>query len=118
MEITQGELAARLEGFHLTVRCATGIANGMIDDPQAVARLIVAEVAAARARDGVVDAHICCEHVSEDPELSAMAEILRLMREPALDGRAVIRALYPLDGHTVHHVLRWFLARFPAGQPF
>jgi hypothetical protein len=121
MEITQRELAARLEGFRLTVRSDSGPANGAVDDPQAVAQVLFSELAAAQARDGVLDAHIHCDCVPEDLELSVMAHILALMREPALDGHAVIRALYPLGGPALCRVLRWFTARFPAGpdiRPF
>jgi len=51
-----------------------------------------------------------------DPELAAMAGIVALMEAGTLDGHAVIRALYPLDGRALVRVLRWLLARFPADE--
>lgn len=124
--IGRARLAEQLDGFYLTVMPDSGPAvNGQVDNPGAVAALVFKEHAAAVKRgdreepsrpepdDDVVDAHICCEHIAEDPEVSAMARIVRLMETNPLDGHAVIRALYPLSGPALPRVLRWFLARFP-----
>lgn len=121
MEFTGKQLAGVLEEFSLTVRDEYGQAtHGVVMLPGQVAKAIIAQLSANAAHEGVVDAHICCEHVPDDRELAAMAAILRLMEAHPFDPHAVIRALYPLDGPALPRVLRWFLARFPdpADLPF
>lgn len=114
MEVTQAEVAARLEGFLLTVRRGAGgiRLNGEVDDPQAVAQVLFAEIAAARARDGVTGARVCCERAGgapgpfTDPEVAAMAALA-----PVVD---LVRGL----GHDARtRVLEWARCRAHAGLP-
>lgn len=121
LPVTEASLASALEGFYLDIRPPreTMTIHGQVADADALAASLFAtlsRMAALREPEpgDVVDAHICCEHVPDDRELSAMADIVRLMGRPEVEPYAVIRALYPLDGHQLHRVLRWLLARFPA----
>lgn len=115
MDVTRERLADALQSFYLDVNCQGAIKHGHIIDADAAAGALIAQLSAnaAHEQDDVVDAHICCEHVPDDRELSAMADIVRLMGQAEVEPYAVIRALYPLDGHQLHRVLRWLLARFP-----
>lgn len=123
IEITRDELAAFLAKLRVGIEQREEWKMGptaRLGRPEAVADVIASHSRGLRlceASDDVVDAHICCEHVPDDLELSAMAGITRLMGAETPDGHAVIRALYPLDGPALVRVTRWLLARFPAEQP-
>lgn len=123
MHVTESQLAGVLERFYVTVESGGGdgrgnllTARGPVADADETAEALFAalsRMAALRVPPGtVVDAHICCDH-ADDRELSAMADIKRLMEAAPADGHAVIRALYPLDGPAMLRVVRWLLARFP-----
>ena len=90
----------------LCARCGNQFKPGQVCDP-------CRQVGVGPWGDDVVEAHVCCEHVPDDQELSAMAEVIRQMGRVEIDPYAVVRALYPLNGHELHRVLRWFLARYP-----
>lgn len=120
MDVTEASLASALEGFYLEIRPdgRRDAIHGQVADADALAASVFAtlsRMAALREPEpgDVVDAHICCEHVPDDRELSAMADIVRLMGRAEVEPYAVVRALYPLDGQQLHRVLRWLLARFP-----
>jgi hypothetical protein len=56
-----------------------GGAPPLVPNPRDVAEYIVSKIACplGSGQDaGVVDAHICCEHVPGDPEMTAMAALL------------------------------------------
>jgi hypothetical protein len=122
MEVTESQLASAFEGFCLTVtNVSIGAAIGpefvraQVADADVTAEALFAALAwMAALREPVIDAHVCCEHVPDDCEVSAMADIVRLMGAEQPDAHAVIGALYQLNGPELARVLRWFLARFPA----
>jgi hypothetical protein len=124
-EVTREQLVDALQEFHLWITPergqtteATGLL-GTVQNPGATADgllLALRSNAAHQPDEDQVDAHVCCEHAGTDPELAAMAGIVRLAEAGTLDGHAVVRALYPLDGPALVRVLRWLLARFPADE--
>jgi hypothetical protein len=108
MEIASWQLAGAIEA----VRGSVPIENLASD---ALAKRLLGAIQRGHGTD-VVDAHICCEHVPDDLELSVMADIVRLMGRVGIEPYAVVRALYPLDGQQLYRVSRWFISRYP-GPP-
>jgi hypothetical protein len=121
MEVTRDQLAKALDHQWVYAKNREGTHHAQIDASHSLVSELWGKLADQQPEPepgDVVDAHICCEHIAEDPEVSAMARILRLMEARPFDPHAVIRALYPLDGPALPRVLRWFLARFPdPGDP-
>jgi hypothetical protein len=110
-DITREQLARALDGFTVWVvpdeRQTTGtVFSGKVTAAQGAAARLFDVIADTAEADGVVDAHICCEHAGTDPdvtladiagshadaELALMAAILHGMEQLDRDARQRVRA--------------------------
>ena len=114
--ITEGSLAAAVDGFlYITSAPPFGEEPGTpveIDDAGAFARALFARLRHVAGPDGIVDAHVCCEHAGDapgpfaDPEVAAMAAL------------ATVLPLVSALGHDARErVMSWARMRATDGLP-
>jgi hypothetical protein len=118
-DITREQLAKALDGFMLWVvpdegQTTDGTFAGKVTAARGAASRLLDVIADTAEADGVVDAHICCDHAGTDPDVT-LADIAGSHADTELAlMAAILHGMEQLDRDARQRIRNWVDERFVA----